>query len=144
MTRLPNQSADAARDNSRISTYLWSLDWIKKCDKPLYTYFWTHRPTGDPAGAHHASEILFVFDNLGMKKNAWTDEDRKVAATVSSYWVNFISHSDPNGAGLPSWPLFDPKAKTVMELGDHFAPMPIASEARISFWKKFFATQPAW
>lgn len=138
------QSSASARDNSRISTYLWALDWRQHCDKPLYTYFWTHRPTGDPAGAHHASEILFVFDNLGMKKQEWTDEDRKVAATVSSFWVNYISHGDPNGPGLPQWRGFDPKANTVMEFGDHFAPMPIASEAHIAFWRKFFATQPAW
>ncbi len=138
------QSANSARDNSRISTYLWALDWRRHDNKPLYTYFWTHRPTGDPAGAHHASEILFVFDNLGMKDQEWTDEDRKVASTVSSYWVNFIVGGNPNGSGLPQWSGFDPKAKSVMELGDHFAPMPIASDARIVFWKKFFATQPAW
>lgn len=138
------QSANSARDNSRISTYLWALDWTRHDNKPLYTYFWTHRPTGDPAGAHHASEILFVFDNLGMKKQEWTDEDRKVAATVSSYWVNFIINGNPNGSSLPQWPGFDPRAKNVMELGDHFAPMPIASDARIAFWKKFFATQQAW
>lgn len=138
------QSSDSARDNSRISTYLWALDWRKHCDQPLYTYFWTHRPSGDPNGAHHGSELLFVFDNLDMQAQPWSDEDRKVAATVSSYWVNFIRHDDPNGAGLPRWPVFDPRAKTVMELGNHFAPMPIASEAHIAFWLKFFATQPAW
>ena len=138
------EGAESARDNSRISTYLWALDWMRHCDSPLYTYFWTHRPTGDPAGAHHGSEMLFVFDNLDQEKREWKDEDRKVADTVSSYWVNFISQSDPNGAGLPLWPRFNPTAKTVMELGDHFAPMPIASDAHMAFWKKFFATQPAW
>lgn len=138
------QSSESARDNSRVSTYLWALDWTKHCDQPLYTYFWTHRPTGDRAGAHHGSEILFVFDNLALKKQPWTDEDRKVAATVSSYWVNFIAKGDPNGSGLPLWPRFDAKAKAVMQLGDQFGLMPITSEARFTFWQKFFATQPAW
>lgn len=138
------ESDESARDNSRISTYLWAVDWSRHCDKPVYTYFWTHRPTGDPNGAHHASEILFVFDNLAMKKQPWTEEDRKVAATVSSYWVNFISKGNPNGPRLPEWPAFNPKSMSVMELGDHFAPMPIASPAHIAFWEKFFATQPAW
>jgi para-nitrobenzyl esterase len=58
------QNNEAARDNSRFSTYLWTSDWTKKADWPVYTYYWTHRPTGDPGGAPHGSEILFVFNNL--------------------------------------------------------------------------------
>ena len=143
-----DEAADAsnasARDNSRISTFLWASDWIKHVDKPVYTYFWTHRPTGDPAGAHHASEILFVFNNLNLKDQPWTDEDRKIADTMSSYWANFIANGDPNGPGLPAWPKFNPGSVTVMELGDDFAPMPVASEPKMEFWKRFFATQPAW
>lgn len=138
------QSDEAARDNNRISTYLWALDWIKHDNKPLYTYYWTHRPTGSPNGASHGSEIIFVFDNLSMRKQNWTDEDKKIAETISSYWVNFISKGNPNGEGLPNWPAFNPAAKTVMEIGDQFEPIPIATDARLAFWKRFFATQPAW
>ena len=70
-------SNDAARDNSRVSTYLWGTDWTLHGTKPVYTYFWTHRPTGDPGGAHHASEILFVFNNLYLKAQAWSEEDHQ-------------------------------------------------------------------
>lgn len=138
------QNNESARDNSRISTYLWAADWENKVDKPVFTYFWTHRPSGDPAGAHHGSEILFVFNNLYLRNQPWTDEDRKVADTVSSYWANYAANGDPNGPGLPRWPAFDPKSATVMELGDHFEPIPVASPARLDFWKRFFQTQRAW
>jgi para-nitrobenzyl esterase len=47
--------------------------------------------------------------------------------------------------GLPLWPAFDPAKRRVMELGDHFGPIPIASSpARFEFWQRFFATRTAW
>jgi para-nitrobenzyl esterase len=140
-----NAHNESARDNNRISTYLWASAWKPGTTKPVYTYFWTHRPTGDAGGAHHGSEILFVFNNLNQRPNQpWTDEDKKVADTVSSYWVNYISTGDPNGPGLARWPAFDAKSPTVMELGDHFGPIPVATPEHLGFWKRFFATQEAW
>lgn len=139
---------EAVRDNSRISTWLWATDFKKGTDKPIYNFFFTHRPTGDRGGAHHGAEIIFAFGNLDMmppRDASWTGEDRKVADTMSSYWANYIATGNPNAPGLPEWPAFDPKKLTVMEIGDHFAPTPIASsQARLEFWKKFFQTQPAW
>jgi para-nitrobenzyl esterase len=141
-------NSEAVRDNSRISTYLWAVDFKKGTDKPAYNFFFTHRPTGDRGGAHHGAEVIFAFGNLDAmppKDQPWNDEDRKVADTMSSYWANYIATGNPNAPGLPEWPAFDPKKLTVMEIGDHFAPMPIASsQARLDFWKKFFQTQPAW
>jgi para-nitrobenzyl esterase len=141
-------NSEAVRDNSRISTWLWAVDFKKGTDKPVYNFFFTHRPTGDRAGAHHGAEIIFAFDNLEAmppRDATWTDEDRKVADTMSSYWANYIATGNPNAPGLAEWPAFDPKKMTVMEIGDHFAPTPIASsQARFDFWKKFFQTQPAW
>jgi para-nitrobenzyl esterase len=138
------QSNASARDNSRVSTFLWASDWKQKAEKPVYTYFWTHRPTGDPGGAHHGSEILFAFNNLYLKDQPWTDEDRRIADIMSSYWVNFISTGNPNGSGLPVWPAFHPNSPTVMELGDHFGPIPVASQPKLEFWEHFFQTQEAW
>jgi para-nitrobenzyl esterase len=135
---------ESARDDNRISTYLWGTDWKPGTDKPVYTYYWTHRPTGDPAGAHHGSEILFAFDNLSARNNPWTDEDKKIADIMSSYWANYIATGNPNAPGLPVWPAFDAKSPTVMELGDHFAPIPVATPAQMAFWKKFFQTQKPW
>ena len=30
-----------------------------------------------------------------------------------------------------------------MELGDRFQPIPLADPAKVSFWKRFYETQPA-
>jgi para-nitrobenzyl esterase len=137
----------AVRDNSRISTFLWATQWSRGAKSPVFTYFWTHRPPGpdhDRRGAYHGSEINYVFDNLYPTDLPWTDEDRRIAELMSSYWASFAASGNPNGKGRPSWPPFDPKSATVMEVGDHFGPIQVADAARLDFWKRFFATQDAW
>ena len=139
---------DTVRDNSRISTFLWASDWEAASAKPVYTYFWTWRHTGGNGGASHMSEIQFIFNSLDLVRPPsrgayWTDDDRKVADMMSSYWANFVQTGNPNGPGLPNWPALTPNSPTVMELGEHFAPMPIATPEKLSLWKRYFATQPA-
>jgi para-nitrobenzyl esterase len=61
-----------------------------------------------------------------------------------SYWANFVAGGNPDGPGLPSSPAFSPQSPTLRELGDHYGPIPVASQARLDFWKRFFQTQEAW
>ncbi len=138
---------DAIHDNSQISTYLWARQWTRDTGKPMYTYWWAHATPGpdhDTRGAYHGSEIFYVFNSLDKVDLPWTDEDRKVADQMSSYWANYATTGDPNGAGLPSWPKFDAKTPRVMVLGDGVGPIPIASGPKYDFWTRFFATNDAW
>jgi para-nitrobenzyl esterase len=140
-------SNDAARDQSRISTFLWATAWRKGAAKPVYTYFWTHAPPGpnhDITGAYHGSEIAYVLGNVAANDGTWTDNDARIARIVSTYWANFAATGDPNSAGVPDWPAFKPDVPMTMELGDHFAPMPVASNDKIEFWKRWFAAQEPW
>ena len=73
----------------------------------------------------------------------WTDEDRRIGDMMSSYWTNFARTGNPNGPGLPAWPRSMARSEQVMELGDHFQPIPLADPAKVDFWKRFYATQPA-
>jgi para-nitrobenzyl esterase len=61
------------------------------------------RPSAD-AGAFHAGEILYVFDNLGAFPWLYAAEDREITRLASGYWLNFVKTGDPNGHGLPHWP----------------------------------------
>ncbi|GAA3547238.1 carboxylesterase family protein [Amycolatopsis ultiminotia] len=140
-------AAAAARDNSRVSTDLWAGEWTRHATRGVFTYSWSHAapvPGGGPRRAGHGSEIEFVFGNPAPDAPQWTEEDRRVAATMSAYWVNFITRGDPNGPGLPRWPGYSADAHSVMELGGRFAPQPVAGARQWQFWQRFFDTQKAW
>ncbi|XUL92387.1 carboxylesterase/lipase family protein [Streptomyces galilaeus] len=137
----------AVRDNARVSTFLWGADWTGHTDRPVHTYFWTHRSPArgqDPRRASHSSEIDFVLDNLDQDDAGWSAEDRAVAGIMSGYWANFVASGDPNGPGLPDWPPYSPDSATVMQVGEGFGPVPVAEPERLDFWKRFFRTQQAW
>jgi para-nitrobenzyl esterase len=94
-----------------------------KLGKKAYTYFFTRIPTqnGQPSaqGATHTAEISYAFNNpKGQTNQTWNDVDTKLADTMSSYWVNFITKGDPNGTGLPNWPAYRDMSSKVMVLGD--------------------------
>lgn len=122
---------------------MWANSFTADRTKPVYIYFFTHAPPGPNkpmAGAFHSAEIDYAFNRASP---LWTDEDRRIADMMSSYWVNFARTGNPNGAGLPDWTPFDGRTERVMEIGDHFQPIPLSDNVRTDFWRRFYATQPA-
>jgi para-nitrobenzyl esterase len=39
------------------------------------------------------------------KVYGWTPDDYKVSKTMQEYFANFIKTGNPNGTGLPNWPM---------------------------------------
>jgi para-nitrobenzyl esterase len=115
-----------------------------KLGKKAYTYLFTHTPTlngqPSPQGATHTAEISYAFNNpKGQPTQTWNDVDTKLADTMSSYWVNFITKGDPNGGGLPQWPQFkDLSTSTVMVLGDTAQAESAPATAKLSFYQSAF------
>jgi para-nitrobenzyl esterase len=73
---------------------------------PLTPQGWFGKRDSSSAGAFHAGEILYVFDNLHAFPWLISDGDRALAKLASSYWINFVKTGDPNGPNLPPWPSF--------------------------------------
>jgi para-nitrobenzyl esterase len=132
-------------------------NWARLDSKPgnktkSYVYFFTEQPPvvagrggrgggafapGPHGSATHVSEILYVFNHLDASR-PWTDQDRQVADTMSSYWVNFAATGDPNGKGLAKWPVFDEKTKTPMVFGNKPDGVQAPSEERLAFFQSYF------
>jgi carboxylesterase type B len=132
------------RDYERASMYFWALDRQKTAKTNAYTYYWTHAipgPEMDRWGAFHCSEIPYFLNTLSESPRPFEPIDHEIAATMSSYYVNFVATGDPNGKGLAAWPAIDPASPVTMELGDHYRPIPVADKARFELLRVFFAGQ---
>jgi para-nitrobenzyl esterase len=83
---------------------------------PLTPQGWFGERLTRDAGAFHAGEIVYVFDNLDAVPWLIDGADRALARLASSYWINFVSTGDPNGSGLPHWPSYRSTGTPVMAL----------------------------
>jgi para-nitrobenzyl esterase len=145
----------AGRDEMAFVMRNWARLESKQ-GKKSYVYFFTEQPPVLPArggrggrggggafgpGPHgsavHVSEILYVFDHLDNSR-PWTDQDRQVADTMSSYWVNFATNGDPNGKGLPKWTPYDDKNKVPMIFGNPPEGVQAPSAERLAFFQSYF------
>ena len=137
--------AQANRDQSLVSEYLWAKLRSKASKYKTFEYAYDHTTPGPEAaiyGAFHTAEVPYVLNTLYLAPNRpFTAMDQKVADIVSSYWVNFISKGDPNGKGLAAFPAFSEKAG-IMEIGDKNEPIPLAgSAAKQAFFEAYLTKQ---
>ena len=136
----PSAAHQACADEINWNMRQWAVAQAK-AGKKAYTYFFTRIPTlngaPSPQGATHTAEISYAWNNpKGQATQTWNDVDTKLADTMSSYWVNFITKGDPNGNGLPKWPEYKDLANgRVMVLGDAVQVESAAPTAKLSFYQ---------
>src|SRR3984957_3206707 len=121
----------------------WAQLQSERGKAKAYLYYFTHVPPtapGQPSrGATHTADLAYMFDN--QPPNAmWTDVDKKLADTMSSYWVNFAATGNPNGKGLPEWPVYSAKkGDQNIVLGDPVMVGQGIDPAMLAFYDSFYS-----
>jgi para-nitrobenzyl esterase len=93
-----------------------------------------------PEGASHGSEIAYVFRHLEQNPSSKpTDEQKALSEIMSKYWTNFAKHGDPNGAGLPVWPVFKDGEETVMQMKGNPHTIPVQNMEQLKVIDEYFA-----
>jgi len=100
---------------------------------PLTPDGWFGSRSSAEAGAFHAGELLYVFDNLDAFPWLTTDDDRVIARLASTYWVNFVKTGNPNGTGLPPWPSYREPDASLLAIDPNPRPQKDADRARHEF-----------
>lgn len=135
---------ESTKDQAMVAQYLWARVRAKSAKTPAYEYLWDHTmpgPNSEKYGAFHSSELVYVLNTLSGSDRPFTDDDRKIAAMMSSYWANFAATGNPNGKGLPEWAAVNEK-REVMEVGDKTQPIPLAgSPEKVRFFEKYLTTK---
>ena len=123
----------ASDRTNAFGSWRW-VDLHIKTNSPVYRYFFTkarpgltadinklpHKDASDAEtsaknfnglgffqGAVHSAEIEYALGNLSSNRvYDWQTSDYMVSAIMQDYFVNFIRSKNPNGIGLPYWPLY--------------------------------------
>jgi len=64
----------------------------KVSDKPVYTYFFNHKPLGDDAGAFHSSELWYMFGTLDRSWRPKNESDYSLRDRMLKDWTDFIKN----------------------------------------------------
>ncbi len=123
----------ASDRTNAFGSWRW-VDLHTKTNSPVYRYFFTkarpglmadinkspHKDASDGEvtaknfsglgffqGAVHSAEIEYALGNLPTNRvYDWQPSDYMVSTIMQDYFINFIRAKNPNGTGLPYWPLY--------------------------------------
>jgi para-nitrobenzyl esterase len=107
-----------------------------------FGYVSTAAQQRSPFGAGHGSDISFVFNTLDAPRfgppSKPTEAEYELAKKMNTYWANFVKTGNPNGAGLPAWPMYNNQNQDMLdvELDGKIVSKPDPRKARLDVVEK--------
>jgi para-nitrobenzyl esterase len=141
-TEQATRSATQLRSDTGFewSQYTWARLQSAHGRNKAYVYWFDRPSAANPNGSSHGQEVGYVFGNLGVGGRPQpTAQDRALSQQMQGYWVNFATHGDPNGPGLPQWPAFKEGDPLVMRFGVNPGPAPIPNLERLKVLDVYYA-----
>ena len=132
-------AVEIGRDAGVAGVQILLTERARSARTPAYGYYFDHAipwPERPEFKAFHTSEVPYVFGTLDKLKRPWTEVDRRLSATMMSYWTNFATTGDPNGPGVPRWPAFSPEQPTLLRIGDRIEPKEPLAPQRLELFAR--------
>ncbi|MFZ4874948.1 carboxylesterase/lipase family protein [Janthinobacterium sp. Mn2066] len=155
-------SAELLVGDLAISQQTWT--WLgahrRTAGAKVFAYQYQHASNYSPRPVHGA-DLAFVFGTLDQSYTASkgpADEiDKSLSGLMMRYWANFAYSGDPNGPGLPIWPVYEGAGSHVMRFAANSAASPEDGTERFRFinsfrqdglfpsnWRQVKPALPAW
>ncbi|OAP60425.1 hypothetical protein AYL99_05427 [Fonsecaea erecta] len=112
------------------SAFTCNIDFTSRAYSQSYTYAFDIGPS------FHGCDAAYNF-YVGQPTNASTGIIAPYAQQLQDYQVNFMTGGDPNGRGLPIWPLEGKNGSSQMLTTQGWSTIPDTTDnARCAWWQK--------
>ncbi|MFD2200046.1 carboxylesterase/lipase family protein [Shivajiella indica] len=144
-TIVPRSARNLLRD-AAFGWHTWS--WAKLQNQtgksPVYFYIFDQHPDfpeDSPQADHgtpHGVDVAYVFQNLDPNNSKTSQTDLEIMEAMGKYWTNFAKNGNPNGDGLPEWPVYTSSNPKVMYLGPKPYLGEVPDEAAMNVLDRYF------
>jgi len=144
--RVPKTARDLARDAAfGWHTWIWARLQSQTGNSNVYVYYFDQHPEypeDSPKygiGSPHGQDVAYAFMTLDtVNSKDITPSDVELSGLMGNYWTNFARYGNPNGEGLPEWPVFSDANPEVMYLTDDSHTGPVPSENSLKVLDSYF------